>query len=100
MPIAVRLAHFGEVVEYYDGGEENKKDERCLVDAFLPVDTDVASHESLDGKQQDHATVEYRNRKQIQYAEIDADQAHEPKQWRPAGLSGHLAGDLGDAHRA
>src|SRR5438067_2441448 len=62
-----------DIVINHHRGEQHKKHERCLINAFFYSQTDVAAHQALDEEQQDDSAIHDRDWKQIKDAEIQTD---------------------------
>src|SRR5215813_1282103 len=80
--------------------EKQQEDKRRLVDAFLDLQADVASHHTFNQQQQDHATIEDWNRQKVEDSKIQADRCSKQKQRCPALLTSSCTGGLADANRS
>src|SRR5215470_12409940 len=78
------------VMIHDDGEEHQKEDQSDLNVAFLKGQAEIAAQAAFDGEEQDVATVENGNRKQVQDAEVHADQNHKRNYGERATLDGFV----------
>src|SRR5262249_416299 len=67
---------------------------------FFDLALDIAAHQALDHQQQNHAAIENWNGKEIEDAQVDADERSQKHQRQPAFFAECIAGSLPNAYRA
>src|SRR5690348_8686276 len=99
-PVADAMLVAGEeaddVVVHHEAEDSEQKHEADLDEALLHGEAEVAAERAFDGEHEDVAAVEYRDGKEIQDAEIDAEKRHEEDELGSAELRG-FRGHVNDA---
>src|SRR5216684_1924288 len=75
---------FGDVVVDDHGSKQHEKHKCGLVDTFLNLQADVATHDAFDEEEQDYAAVHDGDGQEIKDPKIQADHGGDAEQWHPA----------------